>query len=64
MYGTLRFEYGDYIIIPRGTIYQVDFDGEDNRLLIVESNGPINTPRGYRNHFGQLMNIRLFVSEI
>jgi len=55
MYGTLRFEYGDYIIIPRGTIYQVDFDGEDNRLLIVESNGPINTPRGYRNHFGQLM---------
>ncbi len=25
MYGTINFEYGDYIIIPRGTIYQLKF---------------------------------------
>jgi homogentisate 1,2-dioxygenase len=26
------FEYGDYLIIPRGMIYQIDFDTEENRL--------------------------------
>ena len=27
MYGNLDFKYGDYLIIPRGTTYQIDFDG-------------------------------------
>ncbi len=54
MYGEIAFGYGDYLVIPRGTIYQLEFAGEDNRLLIVESNGPITTPRRYRNEFGQL----------
>jgi len=55
MYGNLRFEYGDYLVIPRGTTYQLQFDGTENRLLIVESTSPIVTPRRYRNGFGQLM---------
>lgn len=55
MYGDIRFEYGDYLVIPRGTIYQMEFDTTDNRLLIVESTSPILTPRRYRNDFGQLM---------
>jgi len=55
MYGNLRFEYGDYLVIPRGTTYQLHFDGTENRLLIVESTSPIVTPRRYRNGFGQLM---------
>lgn len=55
MYGKIPFEYGDYLIIPRGTVYQIDFDAEDNRLLIVESFSPINTPAKYRNNFGQLL---------
>lgn len=54
MYGQIPFEYGDYLVIPRGTIYQIDFDGSDNRLLIVESTSPILTPKRYRNQFGQL----------
>ncbi|MFN7118815.1 MAG: homogentisate 1,2-dioxygenase [Saprospiraceae bacterium] len=54
MYGAIRFDYGDYLVIPRGTIYQMEFDGEDNRLLIIESTGPITTPERYRNEFGQL----------
>ncbi|MBK7425808.1 MAG: homogentisate 1,2-dioxygenase [Saprospiraceae bacterium] len=54
MYGQIPFEYGDYLVIPRGTIYQIDFDGKDNRLLIVESTSPILTPKRYRNQFGQL----------
>ena len=55
MYGNLDFGYGDYVVIPRGTTYQLHFKQEDNRLLIVESTGPITTPKRYRNKFGQLM---------
>lgn len=55
MYGNLPFGYGDYLIIPRGTVYQLQFDDEDNRLLIVESNSPITTPRRYRNDYGQFL---------
>lgn len=54
-YGEIPFEYGDYLLIPRGVIYQLDFDQKDNRLLIVESFTPIRTPKRYRNDFGQLM---------
>ena len=25
-YGQIKFGYGDYLVIPRGTIYQIDFD--------------------------------------
>ncbi len=55
MYGKIDFEYGDYIIIPRGTVYQLDFATEENKLLIVESFSPITTPKRYRNQFGQLL---------
>ncbi len=53
--GNINFEYGDYLLIPRGMIYQIEFDTEDNRLLITESFHPIYTPKRYRNHFGQLL---------
>jgi homogentisate 1,2-dioxygenase len=55
MFGELQFKYGDYIIIPRGTVYQVKFDTPDNRWLFVESVDPIFTPRRYRNEFGQML---------
>lgn len=53
--GNLDFEYGDYLVIPRGVIYKIDFNTEDNRLFIVESRRPIYTPKKYRNWFGQLL---------
>jgi homogentisate 1,2-dioxygenase len=53
--GNIDFEYGDYLIIPRGMIYQIQFDTEDNRLLYAESFTPIYTPKRYRNWFGQLL---------
>ena len=53
--GNIRFEPGDYLLIPRGIIYQIEFDSEDNRLLITESFHPIYTPKRYRNWFGQLL---------
>ena len=55
MYGNITFGYGDYLVVPRGTTYQLEFDNEDNRLFIVESYGPIMTPKRYRNNFGQLL---------
>ena len=55
MYGKIEFEYGDYLIIPRGTVYQLDFATQENKLLIVESFSPITTPKRYRNQFGQLL---------
>ncbi|MGB5942129.1 MAG: homogentisate 1,2-dioxygenase [Leeuwenhoekiella sp.] len=53
--GNLDFKYGDYLIIPRGTIYKMDFETTDNRLFLVESRRPIYTPKRYRNWFGQLL---------
>lgn len=53
--GNIAFEPGDYLIIPRGMIYQIDFDTADNRLLYLESFHPIYTPKRYRNWFGQLL---------
>lgn len=55
LYGELPFVPGDYIVIPRGTIYQLSFEDENNRLFIVESSSPVVTPRRYRNEFGQLL---------
>ena len=53
--GNIEFAYGDYLLIPRGMIYQIEFDTTDNRLLYTESFHPIYTPKRYRNHFGQLL---------
>ncbi len=53
--GEIDFEYGDYLIIPRGVIYQIEFNTQDNRILYAESFHPIYTPKRYRNWFGQLL---------
>jgi homogentisate 1,2-dioxygenase len=54
-YGELPFGYGDYIVLPRGSIYQIEFNGENNRLFIVESFSPLRFPKRYMSRFGQLM---------
>ena len=53
MMGNISFEYGDYLIIPRGMIYQIDFDTTENRLFYVESFAPFYTPKRYKNESGQ-----------
>lgn len=55
MMGNISFEYGDYLIIPRGMIYQIDFDTTDNRIFYVESHAPFYTPKRYKNESGQLL---------
>jgi homogentisate 1,2-dioxygenase len=53
--GNIEFSYGDYLVVPRGMIYQMTFDDETNRHFIIESKDPIYTPKRYRNWFGQLL---------
>jgi homogentisate 1,2-dioxygenase len=53
--GNIDFKYGDYLMIPRGMIYTMEFKDSDNRLFIVESHRPMYTPKRYRNYFGQLL---------
>lgn len=55
VYGQLDFAYGDYLVIPRGTIYQLQFANEQNRLFIIESFSPIRAPKRYCNKDGQLL---------
>lgn len=55
LYGELPFGYGDYLIIPRGTIYQIHFNDENNRLFIVESFSPVRFPKRYLSKYGQLL---------
>lgn len=55
IYGELKYKEGDHLIIPRGTIYQFDFDGDNNRMFIVESKQPLRFPNRYMNKAGQLL---------
>ncbi|MFN5627702.1 MAG: homogentisate 1,2-dioxygenase, partial [Bacteroidota bacterium] len=51
--GNIDFEYGDYLVIPRGMIYQIYFTTTENRLFFVESFSPVYTPKRYKNSVGQ-----------
>jgi homogentisate 1,2-dioxygenase len=54
MFGSIPFHEGDYLVIPRGTIWKIAFEALPVRLLTIESHGPVETPRRYRNHYGQM----------
>ena len=54
-YGQLPFSYGDYLVVPRGTIYQIEFTDANNRLFIVESFSPVTFPKRYLSKYGQLL---------
>lgn len=54
-FGRLRFQKGDYVVIPRTTIYRLVFDNQPVRMLITESMTPIETVKRYRNELGQLL---------
>ena len=53
-FGNMALTAGDYLVIPRGVIWQIDVK-EDMRIFITESSSPIETPTRYRNKFGQLL---------
>lgn len=54
-YGKIDFNEWDYLIIPKGTTYQIKFDDyKNNKLFILESDTPFDIPRHFRNEYGQL----------
>lgn len=55
MYGSIPYTYGDYLVIPRGTIYQLEWNGNENRILYIESYSPVRFPGRYRNQSGQFL---------
>ncbi|MGV6853493.1 MAG: homogentisate 1,2-dioxygenase [bacterium] len=55
-YGVLEIKKWDYLVIPRGTTYQLKFEQYDDvRLFIVESFSAIQIPSHYRNEAGQML---------
>lgn len=54
-FGSLRILQGDYVVIPRTTIYRVEWDDEPAKILVIESNAPVETVSRYRNELGQLL---------
>ncbi|MBR9727051.1 homogentisate 1,2-dioxygenase [Shewanella intestini] len=55
-YGEIAVKQWDYLVIPRGTIYQLAFDDyQDVRLFIIESASMVEVPKHFRNEYGQLL---------
>jgi homogentisate 1,2-dioxygenase len=53
-FGTLPYRTHDYVVIPRGTIYRFRPEGEQLHLTF-HTPGEIETPKRYRNRYGQLL---------
>ena len=54
MYGDIDVHPGDYIIVPRGTIWRIRFESFPVRMLTFESHGEVTIPKRYKNNIGQL----------
>jgi len=56
LFGTLPYKPGDYLVIPRGTIYRVVCDPGATTMLLTESAAStIEPPERYRNEYGQFL---------
>mgnify|MGYP001172100604 CR=1 FL=1 len=55
VFGTIPYGPGDYLVIPRGTIYRLAEDESGTRIFVIESASPIEVPKRYRNEYGQLL---------
>lgn len=54
-YGVIPFNEWDYLVIPKGTTYQLKFDSYENaKIFIIESDTPYDIPKHFRNEYGQL----------
>ncbi len=55
VFGELHYRPGDYVVIPRGTSYKFEPEDGPQRYLVIESASSIETPKRYRNEYGQLL---------
>jgi homogentisate 1,2-dioxygenase len=54
-FGELPYRRHDYVVIPRGTTYRFRPDDVDQVHLVFTTPGEIETPKRYRNRYGQLL---------
>ena len=59
-FGDLPYRPGDYVVVPRGILHRWRLGTGPHRLLVVESAGPVRTPKRYRNEHGQLTEMAPF----
>ena len=52
-FGVLPFRPFDYVVVPRCTTYQLEFDPGPRDLLVIESAGTVGFPKRYLNPDGQ-----------
>jgi homogentisate 1,2-dioxygenase len=57
-FGRLPVRTGDYVVVPRGTIYRLQLDDVGgSRILVIECSGMVDSPDRYRARNGQLTEI-------
>jgi homogentisate 1,2-dioxygenase len=55
-YGNLEIKQWDYLVIPKGTTYQLKFDNYENvRLFVIESPTMVEIPKHFRTPTGQML---------
>jgi homogentisate 1,2-dioxygenase len=55
-YGLLRYEPGDYLVLPTGVIWRlIPDEGVEQRMLVVEAYGHVVPPKRYLNRYGQFL---------
>ncbi len=54
-FGELKISKGDYVVVPRTTIYRLEWGDDPVKLQITESFGPVETVKRYRSDLGQLL---------
>ncbi|MBX9695032.1 MAG: homogentisate 1,2-dioxygenase [Cyanobacteria bacterium] len=62
-FGSLPYREGDYIVIPKGTIYKMESSTPKAELfLVIETPDNVELPRRYLNEYGQLLEHSPFYS--
>ncbi|MCH8273882.1 MAG: homogentisate 1,2-dioxygenase [Armatimonadetes bacterium] len=54
-FGTVPYKPGDYLMVPRGTVYKLNMDETPQRMIVILAFSHIETPRRYRNEYGQFL---------
>lgn len=53
-FGEMQLKEGDYLVIPRGVIWQITMN-DTLEFLVIETSGALETPDRYRSRNGQLL---------
>lgn len=53
--GSIKFQEGDYLVIPKGVIYQINFSSAINKVFYIDSKSRITFPKRYLSDHGQFL---------